>query len=130
MALTVGDIMERDPVTARPEGDGETVVRVLRTHEVPGVPVVNDGGRPIGIVTEADLVLTDDDGDLHLPHYIEPMGGVVFLEPPPPPPALTRARGRVGFPRAAPPLRVAPAQGRRAEGQGPDDRGPDDDRGR
>jgi CBS domain-containing protein len=80
MALTVGDIMERDPVTARPEDDVETVVRVLRTHEVPGVPVVNDGGRPIGIVTEADLVLTDDDGDLHLPHYIELMGGIVFLE--------------------------------------------------
>jgi CBS domain-containing protein len=81
MALTVGDIMERDPVTARPEDDVETVVRVLRTHEVPGVPVVNDGGRPIGIVTEADLVLTDDDGDLHLPHYIELMGGIIFLEP-------------------------------------------------
>jgi CBS domain-containing protein len=81
MALTVGDIMDSDPVTVEPEDDVETVVRLLRTHELPGVPVVNDGGRPIGIVTEADLVLTDDDGDLHLPHYIELMGGIVFLEP-------------------------------------------------
>jgi CBS domain-containing protein len=81
MALTVGDIMEPDPVTVTPEDDVETVVRLLRRHELPGVPVVNDGGRPVGIVTEADLVLTDDDGDLHLPHYIELFGGVVFLEP-------------------------------------------------
>jgi CBS domain-containing protein len=81
MALTVGDIMDTDPVTATPEDDVETVVRLLRHHELPGVPVVNEGGRPVGIVTESDLVLTDGDGDLHLPHYIELMGGIVYLEP-------------------------------------------------
>ena len=81
MALTVGDIMDPDPVTASPDDDVETVVRLLRRHELPGVPVVNAARRPVGIVTEADLVLTDGDGDLHLPHYIELMGGIVFLEP-------------------------------------------------
>jgi CBS domain-containing protein len=81
MALTVGDIMERDPVTVTPDDDVETVVRLLRTHELPGVPVVNEGGRAVGIVTEADLVIGDEEGDLHLPHYIELFGGVVFLEP-------------------------------------------------
>jgi CBS domain-containing protein len=81
MALTVGDIMERDPVTVSPDDDVETVVRLLRAHELPGVPVVNDGGRCVGIVTEADLVIGDEEGDLHLPHYIELFGGVVFLEP-------------------------------------------------
>jgi CBS domain-containing protein len=81
MALTVGDIMERDPVTVSPDEDVETVVRLLRTHELPGVPVVNNGGRPVGIVTEADLVLGDEEGDLHLPHYIELMGGIVYIEP-------------------------------------------------
>jgi CBS domain-containing protein len=83
MALTVGDIMDSEPVTASPDDDVETVVRLLRRHELPGVPVVNAAGRPVGIVTEADLVLTDGegDGDLHLPHYIELMGGIVFLEP-------------------------------------------------
>ena len=81
MALTVGDIMERDPVTVRPDDDVETVVRLLRGHELPGVPVVNEFGRCVGIVTEADLVLADEEGDLHLPHYIELMGGIVYLEP-------------------------------------------------
>jgi CBS domain-containing protein len=81
VALTVADIMDGDPVTVSPDDDVESVVRLLRRHELPGVPVVNDAGRCVGIVTESDLILTDDDGDLHLPHYIELMGGIVFLEP-------------------------------------------------
>ena len=81
MALTVADIMDRDPVAVRPDDDVESVVRVMRRHELPGVPVVNEGGRCVGIVTEADLVIADEEGDLHIPHYIELMGGVVFLEP-------------------------------------------------
>jgi CBS domain-containing protein len=32
-------------------------------------------------VTEADLVLPDEEGDLHLPHYIDLFGATVFLEP-------------------------------------------------
>jgi CBS domain-containing protein len=72
--------MEVDPVTVTPEDSVETVIRVLRENELPGVPVVNDGGRCVGIVTEADLVLTEDGTDLHLPHHIDLMGGVVFIE--------------------------------------------------
>jgi CBS domain-containing protein len=89
MALTVRDIMDSDPVTVSPTDDVETVVRLLRSHELPGVPVVNDGGRCVGIVTEADLVIADEEGDLHIPHYIELFGGVVFLEP------LRRFEGRL-----------------------------------
>jgi CBS domain-containing protein len=81
MALTVRDIMDADPATVTPQDDVETVVRVMRRHELPGVPVVNDGGRCVGIVTEADLVIADEQGDLHLPHFVELFGGVVFLEP-------------------------------------------------
>jgi CBS domain-containing protein len=81
MALTVRDIMDGDPVTVAPQDDVETVVRLLRRHELPGLPVINEGGRCIGIVTEADLVIADEQGDLHLPHYIELFGGIVFLEP-------------------------------------------------
>ena len=78
---TVGDIMERDPETVSPQDSVEEVIRVLRENELPGVPVVNEGGRCVGIVTEADLVLPGDDGDLHLPHYVNIFGGTVFLEP-------------------------------------------------
>src|SRR3954453_8266649 len=78
---TVAEIMDTDLVTVSPETSVEGVVRTLKQHELPGVPVVNDGGRCVGIVTEADLVLSDEEGDLHIPHYIELMGGIVYLEP-------------------------------------------------
>ena len=78
---TVAEIMDADPVTVGPDASVEDVVRTLKRHELPGVPVVNDGGRCVGIVTEADLVLTDEEGDLHIPHYVELMGGIVYLEP-------------------------------------------------
>ena len=78
---TVADIMHRDPVAVRPEDSVEDVIAVLKDHELPGVPVVNERGRCIGIITESDLVLTGEDADLHLPHYVELFGGLVFLEP-------------------------------------------------
>ena len=81
MAATVADIMDTSPATVSPGDDIETVLRVLRENELPGVPVVNEGGRCVGIITEADLVLPDDEGDLHLPHYVNIFGGTVFLEP-------------------------------------------------
>lgn len=80
MPLTVADIMDDDPVTVGPDDPVESVVRLLRANELPGVPVVNEGGRCVGIVTEADLVIADEEGDLHLPHFVELFGGVVFLE--------------------------------------------------
>src|SRR5918997_5915204 len=89
MALTVRDIMETDVPVVTVADSVEQVVHVLRENELPGVPVVNEGGRCVGIVTEADLVIGDEQGDLHIPHYIELFGGTVFLEP------LQRFEGRL-----------------------------------
>ena len=81
MPLTVADIMEIDVPTVAPEDTVESVLRTLRVNELPGVPVVNSGGGCVGIITEADLVMTGENADLHLPHYFELFGGLVFLEP-------------------------------------------------
>ncbi len=81
MAAVVRDIMDPDPITVRPETPVEEVVATLRRHELPGLPVVDGERRVVGIVTEADLVLPDDEGDLHIPHYINLFGGTIFLEP-------------------------------------------------
>jgi CBS domain-containing protein len=77
----VRDIMDANLPTVRPGDTVETVVHLLRDHDLPGIAVVNDGGRCIGMVTESDLVIADEEGDLHLPHMISLFGGVVFLEP-------------------------------------------------
>ena len=80
MPITVADIMDTDTPTVTPEDTVEAVLRIMRENELPGVPVVNSGGRCVGIITEADLIMTGEDADLHLPHYFELFGGFVFLE--------------------------------------------------
>ncbi len=100
--MRVADVMQRDVVTVGPNTDVEAV---MREHELPGLPVVNDGGRLVGIVTESDLVLGDDDRDLHLPHHLDLLGA-----------------------RAVQPLRGSPAQGVREPSERHDDARPGDDR--
>jgi CBS domain-containing protein len=73
--------MNRDAVAAHPGDDVESLLRLMRKHELPGIPVVDDDRRVVGIVTESDLVLRDENADLHLPHHIDLLGGVIFLEP-------------------------------------------------
>src|SRR3954452_3802856 len=79
--MVVREVMDSNPETVSPDAKVEDVVRTLRDNELPGVPVVDGDRNCVGIVTEADLVLPDDDGDLHIPHYINLFGGTVFLEP-------------------------------------------------
>ena len=74
--------MSPDPVTVTAETGVEDLVRLLAENDLPGVPVVDGTGHVVGMVTESDLVMTDEDGeDLHIPHYIELMGGLIPLEP-------------------------------------------------
>ena len=80
MPLTVGDIMDTRVPKVTVVDSVERVLQILRDHELPGVPVVNEGDRCVGIITEADLVLSGEEADLHLPHYFQLFGGVVFLE--------------------------------------------------
>ena len=81
MPQTVADIMDTDTPTVSPEDTVEAVLRRMREHELSGIPVVNAVGRCVGIITEADLIMTGEDADLHLPHYFQLFGGLVFLEP-------------------------------------------------
>src|SRR3954469_8666778 len=78
---TVREYMDDDPATVKLDTSAEDVARLLGEHELHGVPVVNEANRCVGIVTENDLVMADEEGDLHIPHYVELFGGLIFLEP-------------------------------------------------
>lgn len=77
---SVEEIMDREPVTVGPDDDVRSVLTALREHDLPGLPVVDSDDRVLGIITESDLVISDDETDFHLPHYVNIMGGIVFLE--------------------------------------------------
>jgi CBS domain-containing protein len=78
--MRVSEVMDAEPATVGPHTPVEEVIRLMRDREQTGLPVVNDGERCIGIITEADLVLSGEQADLHLPHYVELFGGFIFLE--------------------------------------------------
>jgi CBS domain-containing protein len=52
---TVRRVMSAPAVTATPHTGAGELARLLREHGVSGVPVVGEDGRPLGVVSEADL---------------------------------------------------------------------------
>ncbi|MFI8454643.1 CBS domain-containing protein [Kitasatospora sp. NPDC085464] len=53
---TVGDVMTREVVTARPGTTFKEIVGLLHRNDITAVPVVDDRRHPVGIVSEADLI--------------------------------------------------------------------------
>jgi CBS domain-containing protein len=56
MVLTAGDIMTRDVITARPDDSVMRVAQMLSDHEISAVPVCDEGGRVLGVLSEGDLM--------------------------------------------------------------------------
>jgi CBS domain-containing protein len=53
---TVGDYMTTDVVCLRPDDGFKVIVRALAERGVSGAPVVDEGRRVIGVLSEADLL--------------------------------------------------------------------------
>jgi CBS domain-containing protein len=56
MHATVKDVMTTEVVTVRQETTFKEVAATLRRYRVSALPVVDDAGRVIGVVSEADLL--------------------------------------------------------------------------
>ena len=54
--MRVADIMTSGVVTVRPDTSVREVAKILLDRSISAVPVVDDEGRPLGIVSEGDLV--------------------------------------------------------------------------
>lgn len=76
---TAAEIMNADVPTVSPDDDARAAIDLLAKTEVGAIPVVDDDRRVVGIVSESDLILSDEESDLHLPHYLNIMGGIVFV---------------------------------------------------
>ncbi|MFN8162804.1 MAG: CBS domain-containing protein [Solirubrobacterales bacterium] len=76
---TAADIMDADVPSVSPDDEARTAIDLLAKTELGAVPVVDSERRVVGIVSESDLILSDEESDLHLPHYLNIMGGIVFV---------------------------------------------------
>jgi CBS domain-containing protein len=73
------EIMDADVPTVSPDDDARAAIDLLAKTEMGAIPVVDDDRKVVGIVSESDLILSDEESDLHLPHYLNIMGGIVFV---------------------------------------------------
>jgi CBS domain-containing protein len=76
---TAAEIMQADVPTVTPDEDARAVIDLLAKAEMGAIPVVDEDRKVVGIVTESDLILSEEESDLHLPHYLNIMGGIVFV---------------------------------------------------
>jgi CBS-domain-containing membrane protein len=80
MPKTAADIMNTDVPALGPQDDARRAIDLLAEQDLGALPVVNSEQRVIGIVSESDLVLSEEQADLHLPSFVNIMGGIVFTE--------------------------------------------------
>jgi CBS-domain-containing membrane protein len=66
------DVMVRDVVTVTPDTDVAEAVRLLGEHDVSALPVVDEDGTVVGIISEGDLLRREEIGtEKHRPWWIE-----------------------------------------------------------
>ena len=53
--LTVGEVMTHHPYTVTPDTGIEKAARIMLERKVSGLPVVDDHGKAVGIITESDI---------------------------------------------------------------------------
>ena len=64
---TVREIMQEDVLTVRPETSVRELTRLLSENGISGVPVVDQGGHVLGVVSATDIVrLAAEEADVHL----------------------------------------------------------------
>ena len=71
--------MARDVPSVHPNDDARTAIDLLSKSDLGAIPVVDNDNKLVGIVSESDLILSEEESDLHLPHYLNIMGGIVFV---------------------------------------------------
>ena len=62
MARIVKDVMTKEVVVAGRDTPYKEIVELMHEHRVTALPVIDAQGRPIGIVSEADLLLKEELG--------------------------------------------------------------------
>ncbi|MEU2716643.1 CBS domain-containing protein [Streptomyces sp. NPDC007205] len=65
----VNDVMTRKVVALRMGAAFKDIVRTMQEWGVSALPVLDDGGRVVGVVSEADLLLKEEYGEDLVGHY-------------------------------------------------------------
>jgi CBS-domain-containing membrane protein len=76
--LKAKDVMSKDVITVRRETTVRDLAVLFSQSGISSVPVIDDAGELIGIVSESDLV--EQDKNLHIPTVVSIFDWVIYLE--------------------------------------------------
>jgi CBS domain-containing protein len=80
MSQTVADLMTRDVLTVQPKTPLSVAIKLLVDRHISGLPVVDDAGKLVGVISESDLMWREK--GLDLPPHILFLDSVIYLENP------------------------------------------------
>ncbi|RIK57672.1 MAG: hypothetical protein DCC57_01595 [Chloroflexi bacterium] len=73
--MVVREIMTSPAITVTPETEIREVARLMHTHQISGVPVVDAAGALLGVITEIDLIARN--APLREPRYIAVLSAMI-----------------------------------------------------
>ncbi|HEY9622815.1 MAG TPA: CBS domain-containing protein [Crinalium sp.] len=80
MPTTVADVMSLDPIVVQPETPLSEAIQILAKNRISGLPVVNQSGELVGVISETDLMWQETGATP--PAYIMLLDSVIYLENP------------------------------------------------
>ena len=64
-ATSIRDFIKKDPIGCRGEQSLDSCERLMQTHQIRRIPVIDGDGYCIGIVSQADLVRSEPSDKVH-----------------------------------------------------------------
>lgn len=80
MPKTVADIMSHNPIVVNPQTPIKEAMRILAERRISGLPVVDEAGKLVGVISETDLLWQET--GVEPPVYIVFLDSVIYLENP------------------------------------------------
>ncbi len=80
ITTTVADLMTVDPIVVKPESPLQEAIRLIAENRISGLPVVNQEGKLVGVISETDLMWQE--AGARPPAYIMLLDSVIYLENP------------------------------------------------
>jgi CBS domain-containing protein len=78
--VKIREIMTEDVITVSTSDSVEQCARLLQENNISGLPVLDEAGRVVGIITEGDLIRRAS--RVKAPGYLEVLGGLIYLGSP------------------------------------------------
>ena len=80
MDKSIVDIMTSSPITVTPKTDLKDAIAILAEKKISGVPVVDEKGSLVGMLSESDLMWQES--GVEPPPYIMILDSIIYLQNP------------------------------------------------